>query len=236
MAGDIQVLIVEDDVNIAEINRRFIEKIPGFKVVGMATTGEQAKDWLDVLQPHLVLLDVYLPDMKGTELVKYVRYHFEHIDIIMVTAANEVEIVRKALHGGVFDFIVKPLMFDRIKESLLNYQSRVQEMNDSVILNEKQIRKFWNSSHDEDPLVHQGNPTQGMPKGIDQLTLDKVSSYILNMGGKGTTAESLSTEVGVSRSTARRYLEYLVAQKQVRTELIYGNVGRPERRYFRQQG
>jgi two-component system CitB family response regulator len=236
MTGDIQVLIVEDDVNIAEINRRFIEKIPGFKVVGMATTGEQAQDWLDVLQPHLVLLDVYLPDMKGTELVKYVRYHFEHIDIIMVTAANEVEIVRKALHGGVFDFIVKPLMFDRIKESLLNYQNRVQEMNESEILNEKQIRKLWSSSHDEDSLLHQGNSIQGMPKGIDQLTLDKVSRYISDIGGEGTTADSLSTEVGVSRSTARRYLEYLVAKKQVRTELIYGNVGRPERRYFRQKG
>lgn len=70
------------------------------------------------------------------------------------------------------------------------------------------------------------------PKGIDPLTLIKIRKYVSNVGQEGITAEMLSVEVGVSRSTARRYLEYLISEKTVYAELIYGNVGRPERRYF----
>ena len=54
----------------------------------------------------------------------------------------------------------------------------------------------------------------------------------LSIMENGSTAELLGKNIGVSRSTARRYLEFLVTQKQVYTELTYGTVGRPERRYF----
>ncbi len=85
------------------------------KVIGTATTGEQAKEWLELVKPQLVLLDVYLPDMQGTELVTYIRNHLHDTDIIMITAASETDVVRHALRGGVTDYIVKPLMFDRFK-------------------------------------------------------------------------------------------------------------------------
>ena len=72
------------------------------------------------------------------------------------------------------------------------------------------------------------------PKGIDPITKEKVVSHMKQVKG-GMTAETLGLEIGVSRSTARRYLEHLVAEKQAHTELIYGSVGRPERRYFIKQ-
>ena len=122
MGEEIEVLIVEDDIRIADIHRRFTGKIEGFKVIGTATTGEQAKEWLDLVKPQLVLLDVYLPDMQGTELVTYIRHNLHDTDIIMITAASETDIVRHALRGGVTDYIVKPLMFDRFKTSLENYK------------------------------------------------------------------------------------------------------------------
>ena len=97
MGEEIEVLIVEDDIRIADIHRRFTEKIEGFKVIGTATTGEQAKEWLELVKPQLVLLDVYLPDMQGTELVTYIRHHLHDTDIIMITAASETDVVRHAL-------------------------------------------------------------------------------------------------------------------------------------------
>lgn len=100
MGEEIEVLIVEDDIRIADIHRRFTEKIEGFKVIGTATTGEQAKEWLELVKPQLVLLDVYLPDMQGTELVTYIRHHLHDTDIIMITAASETDVVRHALRGG----------------------------------------------------------------------------------------------------------------------------------------
>lgn len=226
----IKVLIVEDDVNIAEINRRFVEKVAGFEVIGIATTGEQAKDWLEVLHPQLVLLDVYLPDIKGTDLVKYIRQTHEEVDVIMITAANESDIVRGALHGGVFDFIVKPLLFDRFKESLEKYQKHLLSFKKNRNFNQQEITNLWSKGNIDEADKWEG--ISSMPKGIDQLTLEKIQDYLFTIDKNGVTAELVSRSVGVSRSTARRYLEFLVSEKRIYAELIYGSVGRPERRYF----
>ncbi|MGG2067263.1 MULTISPECIES: response regulator [unclassified Bacillus (in: firmicutes)] len=227
MSQTIEVLIVEDDVRIAEIHRRFTDKVEGFTVVGTAITGEQAKEWIELVKPQLVLLDVYLPDMKGTDLVTFIRHNVPDTDVIMITAASEVEVVQRALRGGVFDYIVKPLMFERFKESLENYQNKVEKLKQSQKLSPEQIESLWNRRN-------QGGSThiEHSPKGIDPLTLKKILQCVLTMEDNGITAEMLSKESGVSRSTARRYLEYLISQKRIYAELIYGNVGRPERRYF----
>ncbi|NSL52495.1 response regulator [Calidifontibacillus erzurumensis] len=226
MSKLVEVLIVEDDPRIAEINRRFTEKIEGFKVIATATTGEEAKEWLEVVQPNLVLLDVYLPDMKGIELIKYIRKNFYEIDVIMITAASEVDVVRHALRGGVVDYIVKPLTFERFKESLVNYKNKIEKLQKNEKLSPELIESLWNRQSNGKTVENQS------PKGIDPLTLDKILKYIDTIGESGITAEVLSKNTGISRSTARRYLEYLVSQRKIYAELVYGNVGRPERRYF----
>lgn len=227
----IEVLIVEDDPRIAEIHRRFTEKLDGFAVIATATTGEQAKEWLEVFQPQLVLLDVYLPDMLGVDLVTFIRQNFQDTDIIMITAASEAAVVRKALHGGVFDFILKPLTYDRFKASLEKYREHLLTFKQKNRLDAHEIENLWKSN--PTALSQESGEEPDAPKGIDPLTLEKILRCVTRMEDKGMTAETLSKEAGVSRSTARRYLEYLISQKKIYAELIYGNVGRPERRYFR---
>lgn len=226
MINSIEVLIIEDDKRIADIHRRFIEKIDGFTVVGSAHTGEEAKDWISALLPNLVLLDVYLPDTLGTELLDYIHENSPDTDIIFITAASEIEIVKKAFRYGVIDYILKPLTFDRFKESLLSYQTKRETLTGEGSMQEDSIKLLWNQKGTT-PSRLDSIP----PKGIDPITKEKVISHIRSIEG-GITAETLGLEVGVSRSTARRYLEYLVSEKHAYTELLYGSVGRPERRYF----
>lgn len=221
----IEVLIVEDDVRIAQIHHRFTEKVEGFTVIGTATNGEEAKDWLETIKPKLVLLDVYLPDMKGIELVKFIRQNFSNIDIIMITAAAEVEVIREALHGGVTDYIVKPLTFERFKKSLESYRLKLEQLEFNTRLTSEQIESLWHGTSNRVTL-------EEAPKGIDPLTLEKVLTCITEIDEAGITAEELSKKSGISRSTARRYLEFLILEKKVNAQLIYGQVGRPERRYF----
>lgn len=170
MGEEIEVLIVEDDIRIADIHRRFTEKIEGFKVIGTATTGEQAKEWLELVKPQLVLLDVYLPDMQGTELVTYIRHHLHDTDIIMITAASETDVVRHALRGGVTDYIVKPLMFDRFKASLESYQKKIVQLKKNNQLSTEQIEHLWSQRGVK------GNEMEYAPKGIDPLTLAKIKN------------------------------------------------------------
>ncbi|MEK4712350.1 response regulator [Sporosarcina sp. FSL K6-1540] len=222
----IEVLIIEDDLRIADIHQRFIEKIEGFTVVGSAHTGDEAKDWISALLPDLVLLDVYLPDVLGTELMDFIHKNSPETDIIFITAAAEIEVVKKAFRHGVIDYILKPLTFDRFKESLLSYKVKRETLSGEGLIQEDSIKSLWNKTLPASP-----NPDFIPPKGIDPMTKEKVVSHIKNIEG-GITAETLGLEIGVSRSTARRYLEYLVSEKRAFTELLYGSVGRPERRYF----
>ena len=227
MTNPIEILIIEDDKRIADIHRRFIEKIDSFTVIGSAHTGEEAKDWVLALLPDLVLLDVYLPDVLGTELMTFIHDNSPETDIIFITAAAEIDIVKKAFRHGVVDYILKPLTFDRFKESLLTYKNKRETLLGEGVVQEDSIKLLWNQTSSHTPIANTASP----PKGIDPITKENVVNHIKNIEG-GITAEMLGLEIGVSRSTARRYLEYLVSEKRAFTELLYGSVGRPERRYL----
>ena len=222
----VEVLIVEDDLRIVDINRRFVSKIEGFEVIATATNGAEAKELLICTEPHLVLLDVYLPDMLGTELVWHIRQHHRDTDIIMITAAKEIEMVQDALRGGVFDYIVKPLVFERFRERLESYREHLLRTREAGEVDQEDIDRILMRN-----LAKGRIRESPVPKGIDLLTLEKVLEAIKRTKKSGVSAEEISREIGTSRTTARRYLEYLVAEKKARAELIYGSVGRPERKY-----
>jgi two-component system CitB family response regulator len=225
----IEVLIVEDDSRIAEIHQRFIERIEGFSVIGIATNYQEAVDLIEILKPQLVLLDVYFPDMNGLDFLQWMKKHSMLADVIMITASKEIDSVNKALHYGVFDFIIKPVIFDRFKKSLIryvNYSNKVQSL---------QSKSAYLTQEEIDGLIGKNNSMieeQSLyPKGIDKLTLDKVL-FVINEVHNGMTAENIGLEIGVSRTTARRYLEYLVSEGKVSADLAYGTIGRPERVYL----
>jgi len=225
----IQVLIVEDDIRNAEINRRFVEKIDGYEVSGIATDGRQANDLLEILKPDLVLLDLFVPDVNGFELLRHIKLNHLRTDMIMITAAKELNTVREAIREGVFDYIVKPVIFDRLQSTLQKYKS----FRDNLDSLEKPGMNIMVDQYKIDELLRTNDMEKGrffVPKGIDQLTLDKITNYI-HTTKEAFTAEQISVALGVSRSTSRRYLEYLVSLDQVSADLSYGTVGRPERVY-----
>jgi two-component system CitB family response regulator len=225
----IEVLIVEDDSRIAEIHKRFIEKIDGYVVLGVATNYQEAVELFEIVKPQLVLLDVYFPDMNGLDFLKWIKENSSLTDVVMITAAKEIASVNQAIHYGVFDFIIKPVIFDRFKKTLLRYSNYVKKVNNL------QSKSVYITQNEIDSLI--GNQT-GMveeqsqfPKGIDKLTLEKILS-VIEENEIGMTAEHVGQEIGASRTTARRYLEFLVSEGKVYADLAYGTIGRPERVYL----
>lgn len=227
----IQVFIIEDDVRNAHINRRFVEKLEGFEVVGIATDGNQAQELLEILQPDLVLLDLFIPEVHGFDLLRHIKVNYAQTDIIMVTASKELNIVREAIHEGIFDYIVKPIVFERLQDTLNKYKefrekiSTLERSGSNIMIDQYKIDELFRNNNKE-------NNRNSLPKGIDQLTLDKVTSYI-NTIDEVFTAEQISIRLGISRSTSRRYLEYMVSLNKLSADLNYGTVGRPERVYMK---
>lgn len=221
----IRLLIVEDDHKIAEIQRRFVERLENVELCGIAHTLADARDLVDVMEPELILLDVYFPDGNGLDLLRELRARDSRTDVILITAAKEVETLRSALRGGVFDYILKPLVFERLQEAVQRYREHLDKLSTLNQLAQKEVDALLPRGSQE-----AGQPRQErLPKGIDGLTLDKIREVVTH--GGHWSAEEMGAEMGASRTTARRYLEYLVGTGELSAEVSYGNVGRPERRY-----
>ncbi|WP_332696892.1 response regulator [Halalkalibacter lacteus] len=229
MSEVFQVLIVEDDFRVADITKQFVEKIDGFAVVGVVKTGEETKQFFKSgnLLPHLILLDVYIPDVDGLELFWKLRKDYYQIDLIMMTAAKEVSTIEETLQGGIFDYIVKPVEFSRFQQTLERYRHQKSMLASRDEMEQEEIDRLTGTK----TLEGDEGSTGDLPKGIDRITLDKIKQIMKENRDNGLTAVQVGKEIGASRSTARRYLEYMVSVKEVKAEQKYGDVGRPERRY-----
>ncbi|MCM3715505.1 response regulator [Alkalihalobacillus oceani] len=233
MTERFHVLIVEDDFRVAEITRQFVEKVPEFEVVATLQTGEATKAYLasGKAKPDLILLDVFIPDVEGLELFWEIR-RLRQCDVIMMTAAKEVKTIEETLRGGVFDYIIKPVEFARLEKTLERYRHQRRTFMTNEELEQEEIDGLFAGRQKR---LEQEADYSELPKGIDRLTLEKVRRVMKDDKEEGLTAAAVGKTIGASRSTARRYLEYLVTTNEIAAEQKYGEVGRPERRYFRLQ-
>ncbi|MDH5355922.1 MAG: response regulator [Gammaproteobacteria bacterium] len=225
----IRTIIVEDDPRIAEIQKRFLEKLSDFEVVGLAHNLEDCREMIEILMPDLMLLDIHFPDGSGLDLLKSMREEKHNIEVILVTAAKDVDSLRNAMRGGVFDYIVKPLEFSRLRDSLLKFQEYFTQLKTLDTLEQSDIDGLMPRSIKSEQSDHSGSQ---LPKGIDSLTLGKIRE-IFQASSDSLGAELVGQTIGVSRTTARRYLEYLVGTEELEVDVTYGGVGRPERHYRR---
>ncbi|MGR6839171.1 response regulator [Aliivibrio wodanis] len=223
MSSKIKIVIVEDDIGIAEIHRRNLDKIDYVEVIGIAASKEEATTLLDVLNPDLVLLDIYLPDGNGLDILRELRQKELSPDVILITADRDVNTLQEAMRGGVVDYLLKPVIFSRLEEAINKYLSQKQQFTNRVDIDQTMV----------DAMLHSSTttPVARLPKGIDGVTLEKVRQLFVNE--KQLTADQAGELIGASRTTARRYLEYLISSGELSADLSYGSVGRPERTYFK---
>ncbi len=227
MVNQVKVLLAEDDRQIAEIQRQFLDRIDGFEVIGMAHSLQSTREMTEILAPDLLLLDIHFPDGNGLDFVNQLREGKQQTDVILVTAARDVEMLKTAIYGGVFDYIVKPLVFDRIRESLERYREQLTRLQELDTVEQSDIDAIMPRGR---AASRQGEPA--LPKGVDVLTLNKVRDFLAS-AEQSIAASDVGDRLGVSRTTARRYLEYLVSTRELQVDLSYGGVGRPERYYSR---
>ncbi|WP_433379021.1 response regulator [Streptosporangium sp. CA-115845] len=219
----ISVLVVEDEEITAEANRVFVERVPGFRVAGVARSGGEALRFLRRHPVDLILLDLYLPDMHGLEVCRTLRAAGVMSDVIAVTSARDLSVVRSAVSVGVAQYLLKPFTFASLKEKLTHYA----EFRSSV----EGLGEASGQGEVDRTLAALRGPAQSLlPKGMTQATLDAVLAELRKSPG-GRSAQTTGAAIGVSRVTARRYLEHLTESGITRRVPQYGGVGRPELLY-----
>ncbi|UYZ23161.1 response regulator [Mesobacillus jeotgali] len=217
----IKVYIVEDDPMVLDVNIGFLKRLPLFQLCGSAALGAEAVKEIQELKPDLVLLDMFLPDLSGMEVMKSIRERNIPTDVIMITAARDAQTIHDFFRLGAVDYLVKPFRFDRFKSALEAYEKMWNKLNASPNLKQEDIDEFKQM---------QGQ-AEYLPKGLSEKTLKQIL-LALKEQNEPVTSESLASVMGMARVTVRRYLEYLVQSKKIRVHIQYGSVGRPSHYYF----
>ncbi|TDC62583.1 response regulator [Streptomyces hainanensis] len=222
----IRVLIVDDDFMVARLHRKVVERTPGFEVVGEARTGAEALAAVRELHPDLVLLDIYLPDISGLDVLRELRGGAAadggpEPDVLVITAAREVETVRGALRGGAVHYVIKPFEVPVLQERLRDYARRSRELAAIASLPGQDV---------VDRVFGAAMPPPRLPKGLSEETAELVRSTLVACDEDLSAAECAARS-GLSRVSARRYLEHFAATGRVAVSLRYGSTGRPERRF-----
>lgn len=218
----IRTLIVDDDFRSASLHRSYTARLEGFTVVGEAHTGAEALEMVAASSPDLVLLDIYLPDMSGLEVMRRLRVADAPVDVIAVTAAKDVETLRGAMHSGVLHYLVKPFLYDTFRERLERYATLKRRLERMREANQEDVDRLF--------ALLRAEGREGLPKGISTPTLRLVIEA-LHEAPEALPAGDIATSSGISRGTARRYLDYLATAGTVELTLRYGAAGRPEHLY-----
>ncbi len=236
----IRVLVVDDDFMVARLHRTMVEQTPGFSVAGEARTGADALAAVRELRPDLVLLDIYLPDMSGLEVLRELRgsgvagpgWAGGGVDVLVVTAARDVETVRGAQRGGAVHYIIKPFEGRTLRERLLAYAHRRRELAGLTAAGQAEVDRVFGGPAEGAPpreAAPRGERAP-LPKGLTGQTAALVRQA-LESHPEGLSASECAEHSGLSRVSARRYLEHFADTGRAEVSLRYGTTGRPERRY-----
>lgn len=238
----IRTLIVDDDPDIARLHARYVEALEGFEVAGVLERGGPVLAFLEESDVDLVLLDVHLPDMDGLQVLEDLRGSGHDVGVIMITAASERATVRFAVGRGVEDYLVKPFTATDFNRRLEAFRG---SRNESVTQAGPSL-----AQEDIDSMLRAGEPERRedgraarsaaalnapLPKGFSQPTVQLVGRALREAAGPDGTGDMSAAEVsegcGISRVSARRYLEMMAGRGLAELRAKYGAPGRPEHRY-----
>ena len=221
----ISVLIVEDEQVAAEAITVYVQRVSGFAVGGHAPTGAEALRQLATGGFDLVLLDIYLPDMQGLDVVREMRARGHTTDVIVITRVRDLAVVQTAVSYGIGHYLVKPFTFGAFREKLKNYRAYRTELSGAEpVMTQSDIDHMVATLRSVSPI--------DLPKGISQKSLHAIATALrVDRDAAGESAGEIAARVGASRVTVRRFLEYLVDTGLASRRTRYGAAHRPELEY-----
>lgn len=226
-----KIMIIEDDPMVRMILEAFIGKVGNFNIVSQVSDIDEAQDFLEDNEVDLILLDVFLPLGSGIDLLKWIREKDIAVDAILITAENTKTSIKEAFRFGAIDYIVKPFVFERFKESLDNFIFRHKGLVGQDDINQEVIDKYIKGIKAEEN-TNMLCDASNLAKGLNINTYNTVYNFMMGQNDE-VTADFVANEVGLARVTVRRYLDYMVKEDKISLIQSYGKIGRPTHFYKR---
>lgn len=221
-----KVMIVEDDPMVASINQQYLERNQNLKIVGQFRNGQEALEYLENNGADLAVADYYMPIMDGLEFVR--KCHEKNIktDVIIVTAANTAQDISEFLQLGIVDYLVKPFTYERFQKAIDKYLYRKNLAKQDKTLDQAEIDKLLSQDQNIRPAEK-----VVLEKGLQEQTLERIRTYLEEHKGTLMSSNEIASEVNLSRITVRRYMNYLVENREIISQIDYSTGGRPSIKY-----
>ena len=129
----IRTLVVDDDATLATIHRHLLESLEGFVWIGWASNGMDLLSIIEDQPVDLLLMDLRLGDMHGLDVLRLLRKDSRAVDAVCISVDHTTETITEALRLGAFDYLLKPVSYERFQETLRayrNYRRLADEVDD----------------------------------------------------------------------------------------------------------
>ncbi|TWE05192.1 CitB family two-component system response regulator MalR [Neobacillus bataviensis] len=216
----IRVMIVEDDPMVAEFNKSYLAKVNGFQLTAMARSVEDAIRIIENQDFDLILLDIFMPGKQGLELLTFLREKEKETDVIIISAASDMDRIQKALRYGAVDYLIKPFEFERFQLALTAYLEKREFIKNQPVTSQDEL-DYQLLRREEKTILEE------LPKGLTKDTLKQIWDAIQEMKDGPFSTEDVVKIVGISRVSVRKYLNFLKGIGILEVKVIYGTVGRP---------
>lgn len=152
------ILIVDDESSYLELMKDFLNQ-EGYANIITESNPLNVISLLDRTDIDLILLDIFMPEMNGLELLEKIYAVYPNIPVVVITAVHEVQIALKAIKLGAYEFITKPPDTDRLLLTIRRALDTklLESERDSLrraLLDNKPSRRIFSDIITDSPIMH----------------------------------------------------------------------------------
>lgn len=224
-----RLVIVEDDLMVAAINREFALRTPELNEIKTFNNARAALNFLLKNDTDLLMLDINMPHYTGLELLSDLRKNGKKFDAIIISGSDNALDVNEAFHLGIVDYLIKPFTYERFQDAVKKFLLQHSSLKTKEKFTQEDIDRLMAKPAQRES---ESNSYNDLPKGLQQQTLDTVLEYMGKNSGKYLTSDQIASDTGFSKMTVRRYMNHLIGIKKIASRTNYSTGGRPSIEYI----